>query len=131
MLHKKYTRNYETIRWNFDWKKHVVLGEPDGITDEYIYEFKSTQDGDSLESTKLTAELQADLYGYFFKRAIKKIQIYVVNDNTTHTFKSEVDRENAENALNFFEEIDRGEKPTEPAETSSKRETTVSGNGPE
>lgn len=31
---------YPTIRWNFSWENYVVVGVPDGITDDFVYEFK-------------------------------------------------------------------------------------------
>jgi len=43
ILQEKYAEKYPRIRWNFSWRNYVVVGAPDGITDEFVYEFKSTK----------------------------------------------------------------------------------------
>jgi len=32
---------YPSVRWNLDWKEYVV-GIPNGITDRFVYEFKTS-----------------------------------------------------------------------------------------
>ena len=78
ILHLKHAEKYPTVRWNFEWKKYVVVGIPDGITDEFVYEFKSTTSsgGFAKKWLKPVAETQADLYGFFFRRKKKKVQIF-------------------------------------------------------
>ena len=34
---------YPTIRWNFEWDDYVIVGIPDGITNNFVYEFKTTR----------------------------------------------------------------------------------------
>jgi len=62
------SEKYPTIRWNFSWENYVILGIPDGITDKFVYEFKSTKDRFLLNYIKPIAFTQADFYGYFFQK---------------------------------------------------------------
>ena len=62
---------------------------PDGIADRFVYEFKSTKE---LKRMKPVAERQADLYGYFFRRKFKRIQIRDVLRGKVLTFSSVIDR---------------------------------------
>lgn len=57
---------YHRLRWNFTWGNYTVLGVADGLTKEFVYEFKTTQKRHYLYSAKPVAFAQADLYGYFF-----------------------------------------------------------------
>lgn len=90
---------YPTFRWHFDWRKYVVVGVPDGITASFVYEFKSTKE---LDRMKLMATRQADLYGYFFAREHKRIQIRDVPGGSVLTFSSPIDRLNAETTLERY-----------------------------
>ena len=97
---------YPTIRWNFEWQDYVVVGIPDGITDEFVYEFKTTGSNFLFRYTKPVALTQADLYGYFFKRDSKSVQIYIVQQDYVWNFNSRVDASRAEETLDKFKQAD-------------------------
>ena len=97
---------YPTIRWNFEWREYVVVGVPDGITDEFVYEFKTTKSSFLSRYIKPVASTQADLYGYFFKRDRKRVQIYVVQQDRVWNFDDEVDASRAEETLDKFQQAD-------------------------
>ncbi|RLI44743.1 hypothetical protein DRO64_03535 [Candidatus Bathyarchaeota archaeon] len=107
---------YPTIRWNFNWENYVVVGEPDGITDNFVYEFKSTKNRFLMNFVKPVALTQADLYGYFFKRNRKRVQIYIMENDMTETFEEKVDKFHAIETLRRFKSVDEGEKPLPPKE---------------
>ncbi len=94
------------IRWNFEWRDYVVVGVPDGITDEFVYEFKTTKSSFLSRYIKPVASTQADLYGYFFKRDRKRVQIYVVQQDRVWNFDDEVDASRAEETLDKFQQAD-------------------------
>ena len=101
---------YPTIRWNFVWHDYVVVGVPDGITDSFVYEFKSTASKFLCNYyIKPVALAQADLYGYFFRRRRKRVQIYVMEEDNTQAWDEPVSEERALKTLNDFERIDKGE----------------------
>ncbi len=120
-LHMEKAERYPTIRWNFDWKDYVVLGVPDGITDTFVYEFKTTKNR-YLASyfVKPVAFAQADLYGYFWRRNRKRVQIRIVDGNITKTWEEEVDETNAIKTLEKFRSIDEGAKPIPPKKWKCK-----------
>jgi len=105
---------YPSIRWNFGWKHYQVIGIPDGITDELVYEFKTTAKKFLAGYMKPVALAQADLYGYFFKRKKKRVQIYIRETGEILTWENEVDLENAEETLKRLERVDLGELPKPP-----------------
>ena len=119
-LEENIAERYPTIRWNFEWEDYVVVGVPDGITDSFVYEFKTTKSPFLLRYEKPVAFTQADLYGYFFRRDTKRVQIYVTETGETRTWVEKVNKENAEEALRKFKEVDAGVKPPRPREWKCK-----------
>jgi len=97
---------YPTIRWNFRWENYVVVGVPDGITDEFVYEFKTTGSEFLLGYIERSALAQGDLYGYFFRRKNKRVQVYVVDEKETVTWHEEVNEANAVSLLKAFRQLD-------------------------
>lgn len=59
---------------------YVVVEVLDGITRGYVYEFKCTKRRGDLEKAGSVAFVQADLYGYFFRRPRKRVPILVVQE---------------------------------------------------
>lgn len=105
---------YPTIRWNFEWGKYVVVGVPDGITDRFVYEFKTTRNRFLMGFTKPVALTQADLYGYFFRRDEKRVQIHIVEEGMTETWEGRVDTARAEQVLENLSRVDAGWIPPLP-----------------
>ena len=105
---------YPTIRWNFIWDKYVVVGVPDGITNEFVYEFKSTKSRFLMNFLKPVALTQADLYGYFFRRSRKRVQIYIVETGEKETWDAPVDIARAKTVLTKFKEVEMGLIPPPP-----------------
>lgn len=111
---------YPTIRWNFDWENYVVVGVPDGITDTFVYEFKTTKSRFLMHYVNSVALTQADLYGYFFKRNKKRVQIYIMRDDVTETWEEKVDKANAMETLYHFKSVDEGNEPLPPKKWKCK-----------
>ncbi len=97
---------YPTIRWNFEWRDYVVVGIPDGITEEFVYEFKTTKSNFLFRYIERVALTQADLYGYFFKRDKKRVQVYVIQQDSVLSFDGQVDVSRAEETLDKFQQAD-------------------------
>ncbi len=108
------TGRYVTFRWHFPWRDYVVVGVPDGITEELVYEFKTTRDKFLMRFIKYPALAQADLYGYFFKRGKKLVEIYVLKEDELYRFEDNVDHQNALDTLKSFYEVDHGAEPLPP-----------------
>jgi len=112
---------YPRIRWNFSWEDYVVVGVPDGITDTFVYEYKTTRNRFLSYYIKPVALAQADLYGLFFKRDMKRVQIYIVEEDATQTITGKVDREKALETLRLFKEADEGKEAIPPVKWKCKR----------
>jgi len=97
---------YHTIRWNFEWKDYVVVGVPDGITEKFVYEFKTTGSNFLLRYIKHCALVQADLYGYFFNSENKRVQVYVLRNRKTVTWQEKVDEKEVNRVLEAFKQLD-------------------------
>jgi hypothetical protein len=112
---------YPTIRWNFAWEGYAVIGVPDGITDKFVYEFKTTGSRFLMRFAKPVAFTQADLYGYFFKRDRKRVQIYIKEKDTIETWEEEVNKTAAIKVLENFKSVDGGWTPPPPKTWKCKR----------
>ncbi len=108
------SEQYPQIRWNFEYGRYVVIGAPDGITDDFVYEFKFQNKRRYLTEDMAKASAQADLYGYFFRRGRKRVQIHLREDGSTETDESAVDRNRAKHLLAKFAEVDAGRSPPLP-----------------
>lgn len=104
----KLAEKYPKIRWHFTWGNYVIEGIPDGITDKFVYEFKSTKSKWLSFYTKPVALTQADLYGYFFKREKKRVQIYLMDKKEVETIEDKVDINRALKTLRLFEKVCNG-----------------------
>lgn len=120
LYQQAYGEYHPTIRWNFTWNDYTVIGVPDGITEGFVYEFKTTRNRYLINFVKPVALTQADLYGYFFKRDKKRVQIYVVEEATTVTWEEEINRAKAEEVLNKFKSVDEGASPIPPKKWKCK-----------
>lgn len=112
---------YPTIRWNFAWEGYAVIGVPDGITDKFVYEFKTTGSRFLMRFAKPVALTQADLYGCFFKRDRKRVQIHIKKEDTIETWEEEVDKTAAAKVLGNFKSVDDGWAPPLPKTWKCKR----------
>jgi len=114
ILHMAKAEDYPTIRWNYTWDKYVIVGVPDGITDEFVYEFKSTTDRFLAYFVRYVAFTQGDLYGYFFRRSKKRVQIYILKEDVTETWDSDVDENRVQEVLTMFKKTEEGFAPPPP-----------------
>jgi hypothetical protein len=74
-----------------------------------VYEFKTTGKRHFLPESKANAFAQADLYGYFFERPTKRVQILVREDERIDTYQERVDHANAERVLRILDSVQRQE----------------------
>ncbi|HEK86074.1 MAG TPA: hypothetical protein ENO29_06945 [Candidatus Aminicenantes bacterium] len=102
ILEDSLAEKYPTIRWNFKWNEYSIIAAPDGITDDFVYEFKTTKNRFLSNFIKPVALAQADLYGYSFKRKKKKVQIYIMEESKRETWEAEIDENNVLGLLEKF-----------------------------
>lgn len=121
-LHLTRAERYPTIRWAFRWRDFMVTGVPDGITDEFVYEFKTVENKFLLYFVRPVAFIQADLYGYFFGRPRKKVQIFIRNTGEIKTWIEPVDAARAEETLqSLWSAVRRGSPTPKPKEWKCRK----------
>jgi hypothetical protein len=106
---------YHQFRWNFPYGRYVFLGIPDGITNDFVYEFKSGSKGRFRPERTTEATVQGDLYGYFYRKKMKRVHVYTSDDRRIVSHNSFVDEGNAVKYLKNFARVDAGEMPKLPS----------------
>ena len=116
-----YAEKYPSIRWNFNFGKYIMVGTPDGITDDFVYEFKTTKNKYLERFIKPVAETQADLYGHFFGRGEKRVQIREYESGKIFTYQTEVNRQRVKQVYDGFQSIDEGKEAIPPKAWKCKK----------
>jgi CRISPR/Cas system-associated exonuclease Cas4 (RecB family) len=106
---------YHKFMWHFPYGRYVFLAIPDGITNDFVYEFKSGSNARFRPERTTEAVVQGDLYGYFFRKRMKRVQVYTSDDRRRESRNSLVDEENAVKYLKNFARVDGGEMPKLPS----------------
>lgn len=109
-----FSENYPKIRWNFRYKDIVLVGVPDGITNDFVYEFKSTEKTWYKKQTLITAACQADVYGVCFKKHKRRVQIYCKEENEIHTFVDTINKQRIIDLLEKWIDMMKGKLPLKP-----------------
>jgi CRISPR/Cas system-associated exonuclease Cas4 (RecB family) len=109
-----HAERYPSLRWHFKWDRYVVEGVADGLTPEFVYEFKTTGSRYLLKHVLPSAMAQADLYAFFFQRPRKRVQVLVRDERQTETVDGPADPANAEATLRLFKAVDEGLLPDPP-----------------
>ena len=55
LFHGTSAERYPHLRWNFAWGKYAVVGVADGLTKEFVYEYKTTRERYLLSFVKPVA----------------------------------------------------------------------------
>lgn len=102
LAHSVFAQEYPAIKWFFPWEGRVFIGFPDGLTKDSIYEFKSTMEVHYKTQRAKQATAQADIYGLFFRRANKRVQVFCWKDAELTTVDSPVETNAATAHLSGF-----------------------------
>lgn len=112
------------IRWHFAVGEHVVVAEPDGLSKSEVFEMKSPGSAYLAGVQRPLAELQADIYGYLFRRPTKLLG-ESIDDGPLTINESQVVSARALNALETFARLERGWTPQPPRESWKCRKCDV------
>lgn len=107
--HLSAPEKYPAFLWAFSWKGFTVVGIPDGLTEQFVYEYKTTRNRYLFNFLKPVALAQADLYGHFFRRPRKRVQIHIIQEGKIETFEDPINGHRAEETLDAFARVERGE----------------------
>jgi hypothetical protein len=110
-----YEPDTPTIRWHFRAGEYIVVGEPDGLSRREVFEMKSVGNAYIAEFSRPLAQLQADIYGYLFKRSTKLLG-ETIGDGPLTIAESPVVPARAVQAISMLARIERGWVPPAPRE---------------
>jgi len=110
----KKAEQYPSIRWNFAYKNIVLVGVPDGITKDFVYEFKYTGKSRYMKQTLITATCQADVYGVYFQRPKRRVQIFCEEEDKVHTYIDPINKKKVINLLEKWIDLKNGKLPIKP-----------------
>ena len=102
LAHDVFSEEYPSIKWYFPREGRVFIALPDGLTKDSVYEFKSTTKARYKVERAKQATVQADIYGLFFRRVNKRVQVYRWEDGELRSIDSPVDTNAAATHLSGF-----------------------------
>jgi CRISPR/Cas system-associated exonuclease Cas4 (RecB family) len=105
----EFAEKYPTVKAFWEWEGHCIVGIPDGLTDEFVYEFKSVSSYYLLHYLKPVAQAQAGLYAYFLDRPKTRVQIRVKQANKIETYEQKSSPDNAVELLKTMAALLEGE----------------------
>ncbi|XAM00518.1 hypothetical protein OT109_03835 [Phycisphaeraceae bacterium D3-23] len=92
----------------------MLVGLPDGLTDDFVYEFKSAKNAYMARYSRPVAKTQGDLYGLFWGRPNKRIDVMLQETGEREVATDPVDRKRAEETLTKFRNGVDGKKTRPP-----------------
>jgi len=107
--------NPPSYQWWFPWDRYVIGGRPDGLARDTVLERKfAKNDYFAKTVARPVARTQADIYGVFFKRANKVVEIQVAQEERILNIEEPVNQKRAFETMRKFLSIDSGSPPIPP-----------------
>lgn len=104
----EFAERYPTYRWYLRRGGYILVGAPDGIGKDFVYEFKSAASESMFRRVaRPVGRTQADLYGLMYRRPNKRLQVYVRDGGELHTLDEPVDRQRVQETLKKFRAVDK------------------------
>jgi CRISPR/Cas system-associated exonuclease Cas4 (RecB family) len=107
-LHDILAERRPTIFWAKEWDRYVVVGVPDGIGEDFVYEFKSTTIRRLDKYMLPVARAQANIYAWLFKRQRWVVEIFSCIDLKLYRWEGEADYGDVERTLKGFKAAEEG-----------------------
>jgi CRISPR/Cas system-associated exonuclease Cas4 (RecB family) len=101
-------QRHPTVLWAKEWDRYVIVGIPDGIGEDFVYEFKSTKIRRFDKYVLPVARAQANIYAWLFKRQRWVVEIFSCEDLKLHRWEGEVDYGDVERTLKGFKAAEEG-----------------------
>lgn len=103
-----FAERYPTVRTFFTWKKYTVAACPDGISDDFCYEFKSTGNPWFYSYVKPIILTQVHMYSYFYRRGKIRAQIRIRSTEEIKIIEEPRDNTRVVKALHTMDRLLRG-----------------------
>lgn len=111
-----YAKKYPQIHWFVKYKNFIFTCEPDGITNDFVYEFKSSKNRYFANHTKRKAQLQSDIYAICFNKTSKTIDQLIISENKIETIEESLNKERLDSVIKAIKNIIAGNLPKAPLE---------------
>ncbi|MCL4258225.1 MAG: hypothetical protein KJZ53_06835 [Anaerolineales bacterium] len=95
----EHAEKYDEALGRFNYMDHIVIAAPDGLADEFAYEFKMVGNDFWMKFEKPVAITQANLYAYFFDKPQIRVQLRNRQTSQTTTIQQAMDKTKATNDL--------------------------------
>jgi hypothetical protein len=84
-------QRHPTVLWAKEWDRYVVVGTPDGIGEDFVYEFKSTRMsyGGLRRYVLPITRAQENIYAWLFKRQRWVVEIFSCEDLKLYRWEGE------------------------------------------
>ncbi len=105
---------HPTILWAKEWDKYVVVGVPDGVGGDFVYEFKTTKIRRFDKYVLPVARTQANIYTWLFKRQRWVVEIFSCTDLKLYRWEGDVDYAEVERTLKGFKAVEEGGEAVPP-----------------
>lgn len=102
----RYAEKHRKLRAYFVWKDYLVMSVPDGLGEDFAYEFKASR---VAYYALPVAKAQANLYAYFYHKPRIRVQILDRKTGKVKTYEEPADTGAAEALLERAEKLLRGE----------------------
>jgi CRISPR/Cas system-associated exonuclease Cas4 (RecB family) len=102
-----YAEAYLKAEAYFAWKDYLVMAVPDGLGEDFAYEFKASR---VAYYALPVAKAQANLYAYFYHKPRIRVQILDNKSGKVKTYEEYVDTVAAETLLEQAEKLLKNEK---------------------
>jgi len=111
-----HAKKYPKIHWFIKYKNLIFTCEPDGITDDFVYEFKSSKNRYFSKQSTLKAKLQADIYCLCFDMKKKIIDNFIISENKIESITEAFNIKNLDLVIEEMKKIIAGNLPHPPKE---------------
>lgn len=104
-----------TFRWWFSWDRYIIGGIPDGLTRDTVLERKNASNEYFAKTVaRPVARTQADLYGHFYGRPRKVVEIEITDGSPALHLDEDVDEARVLETLTKFRAVDVSGKAIPP-----------------
>ncbi len=111
-----YAKKYPQIHWVTKYDDFIFTCAPDGIGNDFVYEFKSSKNRYFSKQSIQKAKLQADMYCICFNKKIKVIDQLILSENKIESIEEKVDINTLNEILTSIRHIIKGNFPNPPKE---------------
>lgn len=111
-----YAKKLPQIHWFVKHKNFILTCMPDGISKDFVYEFKSSKNRFFSKFSIKKAKLQADIYGLCFNKENKEIDQLIVSENKIENIKEKINISEINYVIEKLNEIISGKLPKKPKE---------------